>query len=53
MKEKSKKIEEIVYKKLKSQLKQKIENLRDKPQNILLKNYNEKEGAGRPYVSAV
>ena len=43
----------MVYKKLKSQLKQKIENLKDNPQNILMKNYNEKESAGRPYVNAV
>ncbi len=52
--EKTSKIEEIVYKKLKSHLKQKYKNMKQNPNDILQRQvYQEKENPGRPYVNAV
>ena len=47
-------IQEMVYYKLKQQLKQKAEQMKDNPMNILAKNSTDnKEALGKPFVSAV
>jgi hypothetical protein len=44
----------MVYYKLKQQLKQKAEQMKDNPMNILAKNSTDnKEALGKPFVSAV
>ena len=44
----------MVYRKLKGQLKQRAEMMKDNPMNILVKNsIDNKEALGRPFVSAV
>ncbi len=47
-------IQEMVYRKLKGQLKQKAEMMKDNPMSILVKNSTDnKEALGRPFVNAV
>lgn len=52
-KEHQRKIEEMVFKKLKSHLRSKIEQLKDNPNKILMKDHGDKDVPGKPYVSAV
>lgn len=54
MREKSSKIEELAYKKLKHQLKQRLGLLKQNPNEILQRHQQiDKDSTGRPYANAV